>query len=190
VKPLEWIAAALVLANIVLVARRNLWNFPVAVVAVALYAVVFWEAHLYSMAGLQLFFIAVNLYGWWAWTRDQADEGEIQIRWLSPTLRFVALTGSLVAVALWGWVMQTLAGGAFPYADAAGAMLSVMAQLLLVWRYAENWWWWIVVNLISIVLFTASGLHVSAVLYMINWGLAVWGLVEWTKTAKAQRQLP
>lgn len=182
---IEWLAAALILANIVLVARRSVWNFPFAIAGVALYAFVFWEQRLFSMAGLQLFFVAVNIYGWWSWAREQESDGEIRVRWLSGTARVGWIVGSAFAVAAWGVLMQRIAGGAFPYADAAGAMLSVAAQLLMIWRYVENWWWWIVVNIVSVVLFTASGLHVSAGLYAINWALAVYGMIVWTRAARA-----
>ena len=39
--PLEIIAVALGVANILLVAKRNIWNFPVALIMVALYARIF-----------------------------------------------------------------------------------------------------------------------------------------------------
>ena len=40
---IEWIAAALVLINVALVALRSVWNYPFALVAVTLYAFVFFE---------------------------------------------------------------------------------------------------------------------------------------------------
>ncbi len=41
---IEWLAAALVLINVALVALRSVWNYPFALVAVSLYAVVFYDA--------------------------------------------------------------------------------------------------------------------------------------------------
>ncbi len=183
---LEWGAAALLLINIILVARRSVWNFPFAIVGVALYAFVFWQARLFSMAGLQVFFLVINAYGWWAWRRGKAKDGEVMVRFLSATARILWLTLSMIAVIGWGWVMQRFAGGAFPYSDAAGAMLSVVAQLLMVWRYVENWVWWIAVNIISVVLFVESELYVSSALYMLNWGLAVYGFLAWSADARRQ----
>ena len=58
---LEWLAAALVLINVELVALRSVWNYPFALVAVSVYAVVFFEAKLYSDMLLQGFFFALNL---------------------------------------------------------------------------------------------------------------------------------
>jgi nicotinamide mononucleotide transporter len=183
---LEWCAAALILANIILAARRNVWNFPVAIVAVSLYGVVFWQAKLYSMAGLQLFFIAMNVYGWLEWKKEKTESGDVRVRYLGIPARFAWIAVSFAAVAGWGTIMQHLVGGPFPYSDAAGAMLSVVAQLLMVWRYVENWAWWIAVNIISVVLFMESGLFVSSGLYMINWVLAVYGLIRWSRDARVQ----
>jgi nicotinamide mononucleotide transporter len=183
---LEWIAAGFLLINIILIARRSVWNFPFAIAGVALYALIFWQAKLFSMAGLQVFFILINIYGWWAWSRGTSVDGEVIVRFLSPIARVIWITISISAVIGWGWVMQQFAGGAFPYSDAAGAMLSVVAQLLMVWRYVENWVWWVVVNIISVVLFVESDLYVSAALYMLNWGLAVYGLLKWTRDANRQ----
>ena len=38
---IEWVAAALGLINVVLVARRSLWNYPFGIAMVALYFFVF-----------------------------------------------------------------------------------------------------------------------------------------------------
>ena len=73
--PIEGIAAALVLVNVALVALRSVWNYPFALIAVTLYAFVFFEAKLYSDMLLQGFFFALNLYGWAAWMRARDDSG-------------------------------------------------------------------------------------------------------------------
>ena len=77
---IEIIAVILGIANIILIIRRSVWNFPVAIAMVALYFVIFREAKLYSDAGLQVFFAVVNLYGWWSWRRNKADAGEVIVR--------------------------------------------------------------------------------------------------------------
>lgn len=48
----EALAAALLLANVWLVARRSLWNYAFALAAVSLYAAVFLDARLYAAFGL------------------------------------------------------------------------------------------------------------------------------------------
>ena len=66
---LEWTAAALGVLNIGFLIFRSVWNYPFAIAMVGLYIFVFWEERLYAEAGLQVFFILANLYGWWLWVR-------------------------------------------------------------------------------------------------------------------------
>jgi nicotinamide mononucleotide transporter len=181
---IEIIAVVLGIANILLVARRSIWNFPVAMVMVTLYARIFWDAKLYSDAGLQVFFFAVNLYGWWSWRANKAEAGEVVVERLTHTALVAWIGGSILAVLAWGTIMARLTDASLPYADASVAMLSVAAQLLMTWRKLENWYWWIIVNVISVGLYAVKGLYLTTGLYALLLVLAVWGLINWHKTAR------
>ncbi|MEK6637372.1 MAG: nicotinamide riboside transporter PnuC [Pseudomonadota bacterium] len=182
---IEIIAVILGATNILLVAQRSIWNFPAALVMVALYARIFWDAKLYSDAGLQGFFFAVNLYGWWSWRAHKADAGKVMVERLDRTALFAWMGGSIVAVLGWGMVMARLTDASLPYADASVAMLSVAAQLLMTWRKLENWYWWIVINIISVGLYAAKGLYLTMGLYAVFLVLAVWGLINWRRSMRA-----
>ena len=176
---LEIAATLLGVANIILIVRRSVWNFPVALAMVSLYAVIFFEAKLYSDSGLQLFFFAINLYGWRAWTQNRADAGRIVVARLDARALAMWAGGSALAILGWGALMARLTDASHPWWDAAIAMLSVAAQILMTRRYLENWWWWIAVNLISIPLYVVKGLELTAGLYGLFLVLALWGLIEW-----------
>ncbi len=182
--PIEIVAVILGIANIVLVIRRSVWNFPVAMVMVALYFLIFREAKLYSDAGLQVFFAAVNLYGWWSWHRNKADAGEIVVRHLPAFGYALWIAGSLTAIWAWGGFMGTYTGTSYPYWDASVAMLSVAGQILMTRRFVENWHYWIIVNLISIPLYVTKGLYLTAGLYGVFLVLAIAGLIEWRKAQR------
>ena len=62
-RPIEITAFFLGIANIVLLARRSIWNYPFGIVMVSLYACVFYGAKLYSDVILQVFFFVVQIYG-------------------------------------------------------------------------------------------------------------------------------
>lgn len=182
---LEIIAVVFGIANILLIARRSIWNFPAALVMVTLYAQIFWEARLYSDAGLQGFFFVVNLYGWWSWRANKAGAGEIVVERLSQRGLIVWIVGSMTAVFGWGTIMARLTDASLPYADASVAMLSVAAQLLMTWRKLENWYWWISVNIISVGLYAVKGLYLTTALYALFLILACWGLTRWRRSASA-----
>ncbi|ALH79314.1 nicotinamide riboside transporter PnuC [Sphingopyxis macrogoltabida] len=183
---LEWIAAALVLINVALVALRNVWNYPFALVAVSLYAVVFYEARLYSDMLLQGFFFALNLYGWAAWLRAR-DESGVPVGWMTQQAR--AVWGALTIAAWVGWsaMMHRHTDAAAPWVDGAVAMLSITAQWLLARRRVESWYLWILVDLIAIPLFASRGLYATSAVYVVLLGLSIDGLIQWRRAAGPRR---
>lgn len=185
--PIEILAALLVLANIALVARRSVWNYPFGIAAVTLYAFVFLEARLYSDMLLQGFFLVLNLYGWLNWRRSRAQAGEVVVLTLSRAARAAWVAGCVVAIAGWGALMHRLTDAAAPWWDAGVAITSVAAQLLLSRRYLENWLLWIAVDIVAVPLFAARGLWFTAGIYVVLLGLSIWGLIDWRRSLARRR---
>lgn len=183
---IEILAVLLGIANILLIIRRSVWNYPFALAMVALYFFIFRDAKLYSDAGLQVFFFAVNLYGWWSWTRNKAADGDIRVRRLPALGHALWIIGSVIAIWGWGMFMGLHTQTSYPYWDASVAMLSVAGQILMARRFVENWHWWILVNSISIPLYIAKQLYLTAGLYGLFLVLAIAGLVEWRKVEGKQ----
>lgn len=178
----EWVAAALVLVNVALVALRSVWNYPFALVAVSLYAVIFYEQRLYSDMLLQGFFFALNVYGWVGWTRARTDAG-VPVRWLTPAQRTGWAAAILTAWIVWSAAMHRFTDAAAPWADGAIAMTSIAAQWLLARRRVENWWLWILVDLIAVPLFAWRGLYATSAVYVVLLGLSIAGLLQWRRAA-------
>jgi nicotinamide mononucleotide transporter len=186
VTALETAAVLLGIANIILIIRRSMWNYPFALAMVALYFFIFRDLKLYSDAGLQIFFFAVNLYGWWAWNQSRAEAGEVVVERLNRKSLTAWIAGSAGATLLWGFVMVSHTDASYPFWDAGVAMLSVAGQILMARRYLENWWWWIAVNCLSIPLYIVKGIYLTAALYVLFLALTIAGLVEWRRV-KAQQ---
>ncbi len=179
--PIEAAATLFGLINVTLVVRRSMWNYPFALVMVALYAWIFFGAKLYSDALLQIFFLAVNLYGWWNWARSRADTGEVRVEQLAGSARFGWVASCLIATVLWGWMMHRYTDAAWPWLDGGIAMASVAAQILQSRRKWENWLLWIAVDIAAVPLFALKGLWLTAGLYLVFLALSVWGLIDWKK---------
>ena len=82
--PLESIGTLFGVANIILLVRRNIWNYPAGIVSVALLAYVFFHTQLFSDTLLQFFFIVVQLVGWAAWLRHREPDGEVILARSTP----------------------------------------------------------------------------------------------------------
>ncbi len=182
--PLETIAFLLGVANIVLLARRSIWNFPFGLAMVAVYFVIFREARLYSDAWLQVFFFAAQGLGWWMWARAGGLAKEVSVSWMdwkSRAFALVLVAGSSAGI---GWAMARWTDAALPYADAAIAGGSVVAQVLLAMRRVENWVLWIAVDVLSVGVYISRSLYLTAGLYVVFLVLSAEGYRAWTKAAR------
>lgn len=178
---LEWIAAALGLLNVGLLVRRSVWNYPFGIAMVSLYFFVFRDAKLYSDMGLQVFFLVIQLYGWWNWLRARTGDGAVRVGVLTPRRRLLWGVGAVAVGVAWGIGMAQLTDAAAPVPDALIASMSVAAQLLLALRCVENWVLWIAVDLLAVGLYASRGLYATAALYAVFLVMAAAGLVEWRR---------
>lgn len=193
---LELVAFAFALGGVVLTARVSPWGWPPTVVASALYGWLFLEHRLYGDAALQLFFIAVSIWGWRAWLRPslatdgQAPLGQTPLS-RAPlsvsSLSRTALTRLLIALgATWlatGLVLSRFTDTDVAWLDAALTAGSLFAQVLLARRYREAWALWIGVNTIAVALFAIKSLWPTAILYAILLALSVLGWRHWRRLA-------
>lgn len=185
---IEWVAATLGVINISLLIFRSVWNFPFGIAMVALYIFVFYEERLYAEAGLQVFFILAQAWGWWMWVRVGGEDNRVPVRWLDWPSRAVWLMVTAAVSVNLGWVLYRFTNAVLPYADAGIAGASVAAQILLGFRRIENWLIWIAIDIASIALYINRGLYPTAGLYGGFLVLSLIGLREWI--AAEQRARP
>jgi nicotinamide mononucleotide transporter len=178
---LEIVAVACGLANIYLTVRQNIWCWPVGVVMVSLYIFIFYESRLYSDALLQVFFLVMQFYGWYSWTRA----GTSHAKSLTPVrhlgARGLALTGAGVAAGAGalGTIMRAYTNAALPYYDATTTSLSVFAQFLLTYKIIDNWTLWIIADILYLGIYSVKHLYWTAGLYFVFLVLCVQGYREW-----------
>lgn len=183
---LEWSAAALSIVGVWLMTRRMLLAWPTGLMSVAMYALVFAQARLYSDALLQGVFAAFLVYGWINWRAHARQDGRIHIAPLTSRhlLRDLGI-GVVGGVAL-GAGMHTFTDAALPWLDALLAALSLVAQWWQARRHVAAWWLWIAVDVVYVGMYAVKSLHVTAALYVVFVGLAVMGLRAWTRVEKGE----
>lgn len=178
---LEKIAVAFGLANVYLTVRQNIWCWPVGAVMVSLYIYIFFQTKLYSDAGLNVFFLVMQFYGWYHWSRGGVEHS----RSLSAVTRLTArewawtIAGVLGGTAALGTVMHRFTDAALPYPDAFTTLLSVFAQFLLTRKVLDNWTLWIIADVVYIGVYTSKSLYWTAGLYVVFLILCIKGYREW-----------
>jgi nicotinamide mononucleotide transporter len=186
---LDFVAALTGVIGVWLSTREHVWNWPVGLVNVALYAVIFYRVRLYADMGLQVIYFILCAYGWWAWLHGGADRGALHVSRVSRRLALLLLVLGVGFAVLLGAVLHYGTDASYPWLDSALASGSLVAQYMLTRKQLENWAVWIVVDAIYVALYVAKGLPLTAVLYAIFLALAVLGLREWRRSMRADAAL-
>lgn len=169
-----------------LIARQNIWNWPLGIANNLLFMVLFTRSGLYADVGLQVFYVAVGIYGWWHWLHGGLDHGALKVSRTPPAEAALVGALTLTGTALVVLLLKRFTPSTVPVLDATVTGLSVAAQVLMARKRLENWWIWIGANLISIGLLIYKQLFITAGLYAVFLAICVAGLVEWTRSFRKE----
>ena len=188
IPPAEWAAVVLALAYLLLAVRQSAWCWPAAIASAATYLVLFARGGLLMQAALQVFYIAMGVYGWWAWRGGGARAGgALRVsRW--GWRRHAAAGALLLGVSAGnGWLIGRSAGGLVPYVDALVAWVSVVATWMVARKVLENWLYWIVVDAVAAGLYWSQGFRATALLFVLYVAIAVRGYFAWRADVELAR---
>lgn len=181
------------LAAVWLAARAHIGTWPVSLVNVSAFFVIFFQVNLYSDMLLQIFFFTMSIYGWINWSGERRKEETVHV--LSRHRRLQAAGLSLAAVFLLGALMSRVhlwwpslfpSPAAYPYPDAFTTVASVLAFIWLSRRILENWVLWIAVDVVSVVLYALKGIYLISLEFAIFLILSVLGLQSWMKIRRQE----
>jgi nicotinamide mononucleotide transporter len=179
---LEVLAFVLALAMVAANMRVNPVAWPLAIASSLLYGLLFADSRLYGEAMLQLFFVAVALWGWWQWLRGRGTDGQaLRVHRLAPRERWAAAAATLAAWPLLALALARFTDSDVPWFDALPSVASVTGQILLGRKLVENWLVWLAVNLVSVALFAFKGLWLTVILYALFAALSWLGWRAWQR---------
>ena len=173
--------------NVWLLARQNIWNWPIGLANNALYVAVFLSAGLYGDAGLQLVYIALGIYGWWTWSHPGARVALKVTR--TPRNSWIWLMPVTLAAAIGlAYFLRRFTDSTVPVWDGFTTALSLAAIYGQTKKYLESWWIWITVDIIYVPLYIYKHLRLTSALYFVFFVLCVMGLREWSRSLRTQRE--
>ena len=170
---------------VILTGKGKRSSFLFGIVNAALYAYVAFGAKYYGEVMLNAgYYLPMGVVGWFAWKKHMDDStGEVVKKRLQLKKGILIYAATGLAIVLYGMVLAAL-GGSLPYVDSMSTVVSVVAQILSIWRLMEQWVLWIVVDIVTVLMWAkdfAEGGETIATLamwsiYLIN---AVIMFVRW-----------
>ncbi len=184
----EIIAVVFSLACIWLAVKKHVLNWPVGIIGVSAYLVLFYHERLYADMALQVVFIAQGFYGWynWAGTNQVSDRDVSLLNGFQRIIYSILIIGISIA---WALLLKIFTNASTPYVDAFAATLSLIANWLMARKRIENWILWIIADLVYISLFWYKHLYLSSGIYVVFLGLSVKGLIDWNKAKNTGKAL-
>ncbi|MER2171735.1 MAG: nicotinamide riboside transporter PnuC [Psychrobacillus psychrodurans] len=184
---------------VVLVAKGKISNYYFGIVNTSTYAYITYTYGLYGESMLNgLFYFPIQFIGIYLWrknlTKVQAIGEDVSVKRLDKKGWAYIIVISIVASISYAYLLNAI-GGQQVRLDSAAVVLSVLAQILMLKRYAEQWVLWIAVNGLTIVLWlitlTKTGGNDWSMLVMWSAFLlnSIYGYVNWLKMHKKQHNL-
>jgi nicotinamide mononucleotide transporter len=182
---LEIIGVISGLLCVYLAAVNNIWNWPIAIISVSIYIFIFFDARLYADMGLQVYFMVMNIYGWYYWSKKPATEEKTPVALI--TMKEIIL--SVIAIIMFTFILGSVlkyTPASYPYIDSFCTACSLVAQVFLARKVLENWLIWIFVDIIYVGVYIFKHLDLTAAMYAIYVGIALLGYIDWRKDYKKQ----
>lgn len=163
-------------------ADAKLWLASVIMPAISMW--IYFSKGLYADFGINIYYLAIAVYGYAAWTRrsrdsSRSDAPELPVRHITMAAgAFAAGAFALLWAALWLFLDRCTDSTVAPY-DAFTTALSIVAMWLLARKYAEQWLAWAVVDVVCVGLYIYKGIPFYATLYGVYTVVAVFGYRKW-----------
>lgn len=183
--PLEWLGTISGFACVYLAAKQHILNWPVSIISVVAYSVLFFNYKLYGDAALQLYFLGTAVYGWYYWLKREEAHRQPVVRYTASE-NLITIGIILVLSVVMGAFLDRFTDTNVPYIDGFCTAVSFVAQFLMTRKVLQNWVLWIVVDACYVPLYLYKNLALTAVLYLLFLALALIGYLDWRKTWKLQ----
>lgn len=149
------------------------------------YVIIAWINKYYGEVMLNaLYYLPSQFIGYYLWNKHtNKEENHLEGKKLNWKQSMIFLIVIIIAIFGYKGILDLL-GGNKTLLDSASTTISVVANLLMMLRYREQWLLWIIIDIITVAMWIIAGDYVMVTMwgvYLIN---AFYGYYNWTKMAK------
>ena len=214
---LDIVTTVLGLAYILFEYRASAWMWLVGFLMQSLGIVLYYQKGLYADCGMEFYYLAMTIYGWWRWQThpqslpagrgaDTSTLKDTQQRNDSPPSqgggrggaairhfpRHLILPWLCIIGVVWAiiyWLLVTFTNSNVPLADSFTTALSIIGIWALAHKFLEQWFIWIAVDVVTCVLYFYKDIPFKAGLYALYVVIAIFGYRKWRKIMR-EKNMP
>ena len=177
---LELAAVLLAIAYLILAVRQNIACWYAAFISTAIFLYVFWQVNLYMESGLQVYYLAMAVYGFWHWRQGEHSGTVLGVSTWRISWHVCAISFILIATLISGYLLndtdQRLA-----YVDSFTTWGSIVTTFMVTRKILENWIYWLVIDGVSIFLYLDRELYFTALLFAAYIVIIFFGWFAWLR---------
>ena len=217
---LDMLTTALGLAYIILEYHASIWLWAVGFAMQSLGIVLYYQKGLYADCGMEFYYLAMTVYGYFNWMRKKKaptpsqpvkhESGDSSQQEMHSTplhsregqgggsaithfpirAALVWLFITLIAWAALYTFLVTCTDSRVPLADSFTTALSFVGIWALARKYLEQWFIWIVVDVVTCCLYFYKDSPFKASLYALYVVIAIFGYRKWRRMMKNDSPQP
>lgn len=182
---IDGIAAICGIFCVVLCAKGKKSQYIWGLINVIGYVVVAFSNKYYGEVMLNaLYYFPSQFIGYYLWNRH-TDKNSEDVKGkklnLKQSMLFLVVIGG--GIFIYKFILDLL-GGNGTLLDSASTVISVVANMLMMLRYREQWLLWIVIDIITVIMWLIAGDFVMVTMWSVYLINAFYGYYNWTKIAK------
>lgn len=188
------ISATTGVACVVCTGKGKLSAYIFGLINCVLYAIIAYGAKLYGETMLNvIYYVPMQFVGFVVWKKNMNKEtNEVMKRHMKNRGRIICLVAMIGLTIAYGFLLRHL-GDAMPFVDSFTTVSSVVAMIVSIGMFAEQWWIWFVVDVFSVYMWwcnfrTGSDNMATLLMWVIYLGNAIIMLIRWEKEIKRNKQ--
>ena len=174
---------------IFLCAKASISNFAFAVVNTVAYIVYLAYWKIYGTMFLEIFFyFPINFISWYLWSkhRDDTQEELTKSRKLTAWQNVLVTAVIVVSGIVYHAILVSI-GGNVAWLDAFTLSIGIIAVILEMFRFREQYVWWIITDIIAVAMYIVHFDPVYLTKKSIYLIMALIGLYNWAKLNRRNR---
>ncbi len=172
-------------------AKANISNFIFGTVNTIVYAIYLYYEKIYGTFALEvLFYLPVNFISWYIWAkhRDEKYTEKTKSKKLTKEQNIIVTLLILLGGIVYHSILIRI-GGEVAWLDAFTLSIGIIAVLLEMLRFKEQYIWWIITDIIAVAMYIVHFDPVYLTKKSIYLIMAVIGLYNWHKLNKERNKL-
>ncbi len=179
---LELTAVVFAIAYLVLAVRENILCWYAAGISTLIFLFIFWDVKLYMESGLQVYYLAMAVYGWYQWRLVNDNSEGLQVSMWSMRQHLIALLLIALLTFISGYLLNSGTDAQLPYLDSFTTWGSVVTTFMVARKVLENWIYWLVIDSVSIYLYIDRELYFTSMLFAVYIVIIFFGWFSWSKS--------